>query len=109
MTSFDDRQKAYETKFVQDEQKLFKIRARRRKFIGLWAGEKMHMNEEQCLEYALEVIKFGVGKVTVKEIAEKVCNDINNKGVQISLTEVEEKLVQLTEKAIQSLEKEGEI
>lgn len=109
MSSFDDRQKAYEAKFIKDEEKLFKIRARRRKFLGLWAAEQMHKNEEQCLEYALEIVKFGVGKRTTQEIAEKVMKDMQAAGVKVTLKEIEDKLEQLTEKAAHSLEKEGVI
>lgn len=110
MTGFDDRQKAYEKRFVQDEEKIFKIRARRRKFLGLWAGEQMHMSEEECLEYAVEVVKFGVGNsVSVDDIAQKVFNDIKSKNVDVTIEEVQSKMDILMEKAVQSLEKEGVI
>jgi len=109
MKTFEQRQKAYEAKFVQDEEKIFKIRSRRRKFLGLWAGEKMHMNEEECLAYALEIVSFGVGQISIEDIAKKVFEDINNSGVEINLEKVEEKMDQLFEKAVKSLEKEGEI
>ena len=41
MTTFDDRQKAFETKFAHDEEMRFRILARRGKLIGLWAAEKL--------------------------------------------------------------------
>lgn len=109
MTSFEDREKAYEKKFVHDEEKVFKIHARRRKFLGLWAGEQMHLPEEEDLAYALEVVKFGVGARTAAEVAEKVHSDLQNAGIEIELSEVEEKMVQLTDKAVKSLEKDGVI
>ena len=43
MTSFDDREKAYEKKFAHDAELEFKASARRNKLLGVWAAEKMGM------------------------------------------------------------------
>ena len=39
MTTFEDRKKGYETKYLKDQEAQFKIRAKRNKFLGLWAAE----------------------------------------------------------------------
>jgi hypothetical protein len=109
MTGFNDREKAFEGKFIHDEEKAFKIHARRRKFLGLWAGEQMHLPEEEDLQYALEVVKFGVGAKSREEVAAKVHADMQAAGIEITLEEVHDKMVQLTDKAVKSLEKDGEI
>jgi hypothetical protein len=41
MTTFDNREQAFENKFAHDEEMLFKITARRNKLLGLWAAEPM--------------------------------------------------------------------
>ena len=39
MSTFDDRQKSFEKKFVHDEELQFKVSARRNKYLGQWASQ----------------------------------------------------------------------
>ena len=39
MTTFDDRERAFETKFARDEEMLFRITARRNRLLGQWAAD----------------------------------------------------------------------
>ena len=57
MTQFDDREKAYESKFARDEELRFKANARRNKLLGLWAAELMGREGAEADAYAAEVIK----------------------------------------------------
>ena len=41
MTTFDDRENAFENKFAHDEELRFKAEARRNKLLGLWAAGLM--------------------------------------------------------------------
>ena len=41
MTTFDDRQNAFEAKFAHDADLQFKVAARRNKLAGLWAAAKL--------------------------------------------------------------------
>ena len=45
MSSFDDRENAFEAKFAHDEETRFRILARRDKLIGLWAANKLGKDE----------------------------------------------------------------
>ena len=56
MTTFDDRQKAFETKFAHDEEMRFRILARRGKLIGLWAAEKLGKDGQAADDYAKSVL-----------------------------------------------------
>ena len=38
MTSFDDRERAFETKYARDEEMAFRIVARRNRLLGHWAA-----------------------------------------------------------------------
>ena len=38
MTTFDERERAFENKFQHDQDLLFRIRARRNRLAGLWAA-----------------------------------------------------------------------
>ena len=52
MTTFNEREKAYEKKFAQDEELRFKATARRNKLLGRWAADKMSLPEDQVEGYA---------------------------------------------------------
>ena len=39
MSTFNDRENAFENKFAHDEEMMFKAVARRNKLLGLWAAE----------------------------------------------------------------------
>jgi hypothetical protein len=41
MTTFDEREKAFERKFAHDQDLRFRATARRNKLFGLWAAEKL--------------------------------------------------------------------
>ncbi|HEV8036085.1 DUF1476 domain-containing protein, partial [Yoonia sp.] len=41
MTTFDDRENAFENKFAHDAEMQFKAEARGNKLLGLWAAELM--------------------------------------------------------------------
>ena len=52
MTTFDDREQAFEAKYALDQEQEFKAIARRNKMLGLWAAEKMGLSPESaCLLY----------------------------------------------------------
>ena len=41
MTTFDDREKAFEAKYRNDQEMLFRIQNRRNKLLGVWAAQLM--------------------------------------------------------------------
>ena len=57
MNKFDEREKSFEKKFVRDEELQFKIAARRNKYLGQWASQKLGYNLEKEKEYIQSVIK----------------------------------------------------
>ena len=46
MTTFDDRERAFETKFARDEEMAFRVTARRNRLLGQWAAAKMNLTPE---------------------------------------------------------------
>ncbi|NBQ49447.1 MAG: DUF1476 domain-containing protein [Marivivens sp.] len=57
MSTFDDREKAFEDKFAHDAEMQFKAEARRNKLLGLWAAELLGKSGEDANAYAAEVVK----------------------------------------------------
>ena len=56
MSSFDERQKSFEKKFVMDAELQFKVSAKRNRYLAEWVAIKMGKNEEEKDNYIKEVI-----------------------------------------------------
>jgi hypothetical protein len=54
MTTFDDRENAFEAKFAHDSEMQFKAEARRNKLLGLWAAGLMGKSGDEAAAYALD-------------------------------------------------------
>jgi hypothetical protein len=57
MSTFDERETAYEAKFVLDADMQFRADARANKLLGLWAAALLGKTGEEAEAYAQEVVK----------------------------------------------------
>jgi hypothetical protein len=81
MTTFDDRQQAFEAKFAHDNDLRFRILARRGKLIGLWAAEKLGKTGEVAEEYAKSVLLSDLEIPGDDDIIAKLLADLAPLGV----------------------------
>jgi len=81
MSSFDDREKAFESKFAHDEALRFRILARRGKLIGLWAAEKLGKTGDTAEEYAKSVLLSDLEVPGDADIIAKLLADLKPLGV----------------------------
>jgi len=79
MTTFDDRENAFEAKFAHDADMQFKAEARRNKLLGLWAADLMGLSGEAAAEYAKEVIKSDFEEAGHEDVYRKVSGDLGTK------------------------------
>lgn len=79
MTSFDDRENAFENKFARDAELQFKTEARRNKLLGLWAAELMGKSGDEAAAYAKEVIKADFEEAGDDDVLRKVAADLGDK------------------------------
>jgi len=97
MSSFDEREKGFEKKFAHDEELLFKISARRNKYIGEWASKILGHNSDQEKEYIQSVIKADFAEAGDEDVFRKVKEDLKNHN--ISDEDIRKKMDELNEKA----------
>lgn len=76
MTTFDDRENAYETKFAHDAELNFKAEARCNKLLALWAAEKLGKSEDETAAYVAEVIKADFVEAGHEDVIRKVAADL---------------------------------
>jgi hypothetical protein len=79
MTTFDDRENAYENKFAHDQELNFKAEARCNKLLGLWAAEKLGKSGDDAAAYAREVIKADFEEAGHEDVVRKVADDLGDK------------------------------
>ncbi len=92
MSTFDKRQQAFENKFFHDATTEFKVVCRRRKLAGLWAAEKMHLDDEDALEYALEIVRSSVGDNSYETVIKRIYNDMQKAGLNLTEKEISKKI-----------------
>ncbi len=79
MTTFDDRENAFESKFAHDSEMQFRAEARRNKLLGLWAAELLGKSGDDATAYALEVINSDFEEAGVEDVVRKVAGDLAGK------------------------------
>ena len=94
--SFNDREKAFESKFSHDQETDFKVNARRNKLLGLWAADKLGLSDDEAEAYAKEVVQADFEEVGHEDVIRKVLADFAEKGLDISKHLVETELQKLT-------------
>ena len=92
MTTFDDRENAFENKFAHDAEMQFKAEARRNKLLGLWAAELMKKSGDEAAEYAKEVVRSDFEEAGDEDVYRKVSGDLGDLETE---TNIRAKMVEL--------------
>lgn len=103
MTTFDDRENAFESKFAHDEELKFKAEARRNKLLGLWAAELMGKSGEAAANYAKEVVASDFEEAGDEDVFRKVSADL---GGLADETNIRTKMTELMAEAKRQIMKE---
>jgi len=85
MSSFDDRENAFESKFAHDAQMQFKAEARRNKLLGLWAADLMGKTGDAADAYAKEVIASDFEEAGDEDVYRKVSGDLGDKADEATI------------------------
>ena len=79
MTTFDDRENAYENMFAHNEELRFKAEARCNKLLAIWAAGKIGKAEDQIDAYVTEVIKADFEEPGHDDVIRKVAGDLGER------------------------------
>jgi hypothetical protein len=96
MTTFDDREKGFESKFALDQEQEFKAVARRNKLLGLWAAEKMGLAADRADQYAGAVVRADFEQPGEEDVYRKIAQDFEGSGLTISEGEIRRKMDELS-------------
>ncbi len=95
MTTFDDREQAFEAKFAKDQDTEFRAASRRDRLLGLWAGELMGLETSHLEAYARAVVKSDLERPGDDDVLRKVFEDLKGAGVETSEGAVARKMAEL--------------
>ena len=99
MTTFNEREKAFEDKYKHDEELRFRVEARRNKLLGLWAAELMERGGAEAESYAKEVVAADFEEPGDADLVRKVLGDLTNAGIEMSEHRLRKQMDELIETA----------
>ena len=85
MTTFDDRENAFENKFAHDAEMQFRAEARRNKLLGLWAAELLGKTGDDADAYAKEVVKSDFEEAGDEDVYRKVSGDLGDNATEAEI------------------------
>ena len=104
MTTFQDREKAFEDKYKHDQDLQFKVEVRRNKLLGLWIAEEfLGRSGAEADSYAKEVVTADFEEPGDADLLRKIFGDLEKQGVELSERRLRKKIDELTVEAKQQI------
>jgi hypothetical protein len=103
MTTFDDREQAFENEFAHEEEMAFRVTARRNKLVGHWAAARMGLTAEETDAYAKAVVQADFEEAGDEDVIRKLLGDLTAAGIETSDEEVRTALADKTVEARRQL------
>ena len=107
MTTFDDRERAFETAFARDQEMQFRIIARRNRLLGAWAANLMGLTEVEAESYAKDVVRADFEEAGDEDVIRKLLGDLTSAGVEMDDAQIrralDEKTIEARRQLMESL------
>jgi hypothetical protein len=104
MTTFDDREKAFEKKFAHDQELKFKAEARRNKLLAEWAAKLLGLSGTAVDDYAKALVRADLAERGDDDVFRKLRGDLDMKSVAISDTEIRKAMAECLATAVKQIE-----
>ena len=99
MTTFNDRETAFENMFAHDEEMRFRVLARRNRLLGEWAAGLMGLSVEETDAYAKEVVRADFEEAGDEDVIRKVLGDLTSANADTSEAQIRD---MLTDKMVEA-------
>ncbi len=103
MTTFDDREQAFENRYAHDEDLRFRAQARGNRKLGFWAAALMGRDQAQAEAYAESLVATAVEGGGERSVLERVRNDLRAAGVDRTDAQVRSEEERLLAEAVAEL------
>ena len=107
MSTFNEREKAFEDKYKHDQDLQFRTEVRRNKLLGIWVATELLGLEGDAVEaYAKDVIASDLDEPGIEDVVRKVMGDLQAKGVDFSEHRLRHRMDELLIEAKQQIMQE---
>jgi hypothetical protein len=103
MTTFNDREQAFEAHFAFETELEFRVGARRDRLLAQWAGGLMGFSAEETDAYVVTVVRADLREAGDQDVHDKVLADLAGKGVKVAPHEGRDQLDRFTLQAREDL------
>lgn len=100
MTTFDDRERAFENLFAHDQESAFRARARRDRELGLWAARLLGLEGGDAERYADELVALAIASGGDDAIAAKLGEDLSRRGPHMTEQGIRQRMGDLMSEAL---------
>jgi hypothetical protein len=106
MTTFNEREKAFEKKYEHDQDLKFKVNARKNKLLGLWAAGLIGKSGADAEAYAKDVVMADLEKPGDSDVIDKLVKDLAAAGKPMEDHTIRKQAERLAEAAKEQIMKE---
>lgn len=85
MTTFDEREQAFEKKYAHDAEMQFRAEARRNRLLGLWAAGLLGLSGDAANDYALTIVKADFAEPGDEDVFRKVAKDLGGRADEATI------------------------
>ncbi|WCT74784.1 DUF1476 domain-containing protein [Sphingomonas naphthae] len=103
MTTFDDRERAFEAGFAHEQEMAFRVTARRNRLVGTWAAGLMGLTSEETDAYAKAVVQADFEEAGDEDVIRKLLGDLVSAQVDVDEAKVRSALSDATIEARRQL------
>jgi hypothetical protein len=107
MSTFDEREKAFENKFKRDQDLQFKVNNRRNRLLGQWIASQLGKVGPDADAYAKEVVMSDFDKAGDDDVLQKVLADLGAAGKPADSAAVRKQMDKLLDEAKKQLMEES--
>ncbi len=76
MSSLEERQSTFESKFAHDEELIFKTNAKITKLFGLWVAEQLELDGAEAESYAEQLVMHDLLEPGFQDVLDKAAKDL---------------------------------
>jgi hypothetical protein len=107
MSTFNEREKAFEDKYKHDQDLQFRTEVRRNKLLGQWVARELLGLEGDAVDtYAKEVVASDLDEPGPDDVIRKIMADLEAKGVDYSEHRLRHRLEEVMVEAKQQIMQE---
>jgi hypothetical protein len=104
MSTFNEREKAFEDKYKHDQDLQFRTEVRRNKLLGQWVARELLGLEGDAVDaYAKDVVASDLDEPGPDDVVRKIMGDFEAKGVEFSEHRLRHRMEELMVEAKQQI------